>query len=163
MSLVWYNAARSVNEFVRDNLSTQGGEVVRYEFPISDLGGSHVYSMEFTPSAQISVNGNSTGSNERGRYVDGLVQFDVWRLPTSGNQPDPGGALKMLSRLGNLFGTRHWIPYQDYGDTPTASTVGTVTQAIRIMPAEPAKEGFDGNPLIRRYTQTFKVKAKEVF
>lgn len=164
MSYTLYNVERSFIEFVRDNLSTQSGEVFRSEFPTSELG-SHTYSVEVISDDPETVGmGNSISSTERGRNIRTLAQIDVFRLPNSSSQPDMGGAKRMLSSVQSLFGTRHYIPYKDYGSSPTGSTVGTRGSFdIRVRCDGGAKQAFDPDPLIRRYSQLVTLNTKEVY
>ncbi len=164
MTYPLYNIERSFCEFVRDNLSTQSGEVVRYEFPVSELG-SHTYSVEvISDDPEICAMGNSITSGSKGRNIRTLAEIDVFRMPTTDGQPDVGGAKKMLSGVQKMFGTRHYIPCYDYGSSPTGSTVGTRGSfdiAVRLDGG--AKRAFDPDPLVRRHAQLVTLNTKEVY
>lgn len=163
MSFIIQDLERSFTEYIDSNLSTQTGEVIKYEFPISSLG-SHTYSFHFINHTPIPLAHRAIEGGSSGREIESLLQFDVFRLPTSGGQPDKAGANKMLSRFSDLFKATHYIPFKSYGSNPTASTVGTVRNgSIRVNEGEVARESYDPNPLIRRYSQAVTLKKKEVF
>ena len=162
MSLIFYDIQRSFNEYINDNLSTQSGEVIKYEFPL-DVIGSHTYSVEFISDTPIPVNGRSVGSNTYGRNIESLAQIDVFRLPSTSGEADVAGAKKMISRVTDLFKGTHYIPLNDYGATPTGATVGTVNGAIKVDESESSKLAFEPNPQIRRYTTVLNLNTVETF
>ncbi len=161
-SLIFYEIERSFNEYINDNLSTQSGEVIKYEFPLDTIG-SHTYSVEFISDTPIPVSGRSIAAGSRGRFIESLAQVDVFRLPTAAGEPDVAGAKKMISRVTNLFKGTHFIPLKTYGDTPTGATVGTVSGAIMVDEDAATKIAFDPNPQVRRYMQTLNLTTKEIF
>jgi len=161
-ALIFYEIERSFNEYLNDNLSTQSGEVIKYEFPLDTIG-SHTYSVEFISDTPIPVTGRSIAAGSRGRFIESLAQVDVFRLPTAAGEADVAGAKKMISRVTNLFKGSHFIPLKTYGDTPTGATVGTVAGAMRIDEGDAAKVAFDPNEQVRRYMQTLTITTKETF
>ncbi len=161
MSFIYYDVERSFTEYVNSNLSTQSGEVLKFEFPTEELGGSHTYSIEFISDTPIPVAGHSIDGGSEGRFIESLAQVDVFRLPTSSGEPDVAGAKKMVSRIDSLFKGTHFIPFKTYGSAPTASTTGTISGALMIDAGEVSKTAFDPNPNLRRYSQTIKIKTKE--
>ena len=163
MSFILYDIERSLTEYVNSNLSTQSGEVIKFEFPTDELGGSHTYAIEAISDTPIQVTGRAIDGMSKGRFIESLCQIDIFRLPTSSGEPDVAGAKKMLSRVTNLFKGTHYIPFKSYGSAPTASTTGTATGAIKIDEVDSAKQAFDPNPNVRRYAQTFRLLTKETF
>ena len=161
--LIYYAVERSFCEYVGANLGTQSGEVLVFEFPVSELGGSHTYSIEFISDTPIPIAGHSIDGGSKGRFIESLAQIDVFRLPTSSGEPDVAGAKKMVSRVDSLFKGTHFIPFKTYGSAPTASTTGTVAGALQVDLTEVSKTAFDPNQNLRRYTQTIKIKVKEAF
>lgn len=161
MSYIYNDIERSFSEYVNANLVKGTGEVLTFEFPTSELGSS-TYSVEFISHLPRQINGRAINGGSSGRYIDTLAQIDVWRLSYQ-DEPDIAGALRMLSRVTNLFKATHYIPLKTYGSAPTATTTGTVNGAIRIDEMETSKQAFDPNPNLRRYTQALKLTTKEVF
>ena len=162
MSLIYYDIERSFTEYFSATLGTQAGEVIAYEFPLNELG-SHTYSVEFVADTPIAVNGRAIDGTNTGRYIESLAQIDIFRLPTTTGEPDVAGAKKMLSRVTNLFKGSHFIPLKTYGSAPIGSTVGTVLGAIKIDELAAAKQAYDPNPAMRRYSQDLKLTTKETF
>ena len=159
---ILYEIERSLTEYLSSNLGTQTGEVLKFEFPTGEIT-AHTYSIEAISDTPIQVTGRAIDGTSKGRFIESLCQIDIFRLPTSSGEPDVAGAKKMLSRVTNLFKGTHYIPLKSYGTAPTASTTGTVSGAIRIDEVDMAKQAFDPNPNVRRYTQTFKLLTKETF
>lgn len=162
MSFVFLDIQRSLNEYVNSNLATSSGEVLSYEFPVSELG-SHTYSIESISNQAVPIAHRAIDGGSSGRTIESLIQIDVFRLPSSNKQPDVAGALKMLSKVTDMFKGSHFLPLKTYGSNPSNTTVGTVSGAIRIDEIETAKQAFDPNPAMRRYSITYKLTSKEVF
>lgn len=161
MSWIYNDIERSFAEYVNANLAKGTGEVLAFEFPTSELGSS-TYSVEFITHIPHQINGRAIDNGSSGRYIETLAQIDVWRLPYK-DEPDIAGALRMLSRVTDMFKGTHYVPFKTYGSAPTATTTGTVTGAIKIDEVDVSKNAFDPNPNIRRYAQTIKMTTKEVF
>ena len=160
--LIFYAIERSFNEYLNDNLSTQSGEVIKYEFPLDTIG-SHTYSVEFISDTPIPVTGRSIDAGSSGRLIESLAQVDCFRLPTAAGEADVAGAKKMISRVTDLFKGSHYIPLKDYGASPTGATAGTVTGAIMIDEIDGVKQAYEPNPQVRRYMQSLRLTTKEVF
>ena len=159
--MIFYDVHRSLTEYVNSHLATQTGEVTRFEFPTTELG-SHTYSVHLVNYLPEQVGGRNLTGTAKGRIINSLVQVDVFRMPTAG-QPDMAGALKMASRVSDMFKGTHYIPLNSYGATPAASTTGTVSGAIQVDETEDIRESFDPDPNIRRLTQSFKLRVNETF
>ncbi len=159
--MIYYDIHRSFTEYVAGNLGTQTGEVVRFEFPTSELG-SHTYSIQAINYMPRQINGRAVGGTANGRVIESLVQIDTFRMPTSG-QPDVAGSLKMASRVGDMFKGTHFIPLKSYGSSPTGATAGTVSGAIKVSETEDTRPTFDPDPLVRRMTQLIKLETVEKY
>jgi len=163
MSFVLYDIERSFCEYVDSNLTKGTGEDIKFEFPVTEIG-SHTYSVEFISDTPRNAGmGRVIDGGSRGRFIESLAQIDIFRLPTSSKEPDVAGARKMLSNVTDLFKGSHYIPFKTYGSNPSATTVGTTTGAIKIYEVETAKQAFDPNPSVRRYSQTYQLCTKEIF
>lgn len=148
-----YNASRSLNKFIKDNLNTTlpswktGAFTIYYDWPdapaatpcftVTHLGGFET----------VRTQGNSLGGTTRGQEVRRIAEVSCW-VDSQDNDNWVRDLTQMRDMVVKLFSqTREVMVYDLYGGTSNPSTTGSM---IRIVGVEDVDVPPDPNPNIRR-------------
>lgn len=148
-----YNAAGSLNKFIKDNLNTtvpawkSGAFAINYNFPdvplampcfsVTHLGG-------FEAGA---TQGNLLDSANVGQWVRRLAEVSAW-VDAKDNANWARDLMTMRDMVVKLFSANRQIPiYNVYGSTSSPTATGFI---LRIIGVEDAEAAPDPNPNVKR-------------